>query len=364
MLTWGDDYPIHQTPDPVAFAGSDRNFYDRYFFNGYTADGGMFFAAALGVYPHLDIMDASFSLLVGGRQHNIRASKHLKSERMNLQVGPIEVSVLEPLRTLRVRVSDNDSGISADLTFAGRHAPIEEPRFTRRQGPRMFMDYTRMTQNGSWSGAITIEGQTITMEPGAVQGTRDRSWGVRPVGAPDSQPPAVSMPQFFWLWAPFNFADRSSFFHTNDDAAGKPWNRRAVIAPKDGAAAEYERPALQLTFRSGTRRVRSADIRLGDESKASLHIEPTGAAFYMSGLGYTHRTWGHGSDHGALATAYDTLDPSSIDDSAPEHMHIQALARAVLSQDGREVEGFGVLEQLLLGPHGPSGLTGLLDPAR
>jgi hypothetical protein len=30
MLTRGDDYPIHQTPEPIAYAGTDRNFYDRY----------------------------------------------------------------------------------------------------------------------------------------------------------------------------------------------------------------------------------------------------------------------------------------------------------------------------------------------
>ena len=35
-LSKGDDYPIHQTPEPVAYAGTDRNFYDRYFFNGYS----------------------------------------------------------------------------------------------------------------------------------------------------------------------------------------------------------------------------------------------------------------------------------------------------------------------------------------
>ena len=30
MLTKGDDYPIHQTPEPVAHpASSDRNVYDR-----------------------------------------------------------------------------------------------------------------------------------------------------------------------------------------------------------------------------------------------------------------------------------------------------------------------------------------------
>ena len=49
MLTWGDEYPIHQTPEPVWVAGSDRNFYDRYFFNGYSKDGSVFFGAAFGI---------------------------------------------------------------------------------------------------------------------------------------------------------------------------------------------------------------------------------------------------------------------------------------------------------------------------
>ena len=37
MLTRFDDYPVHQTPEPVAHPSTgDRNFYDRYFFNGYA----------------------------------------------------------------------------------------------------------------------------------------------------------------------------------------------------------------------------------------------------------------------------------------------------------------------------------------
>jgi len=63
MLTAGDEYPIHQTPEPIAFSGSDRNFYDRFFFNGYSADGETFFAAAMGIYPHLNIIDAAVSIL-------------------------------------------------------------------------------------------------------------------------------------------------------------------------------------------------------------------------------------------------------------------------------------------------------------
>ena len=39
MITKGDDYPIHQLPIPVAEVGTERNFYDRYFFNGYNKEG-------------------------------------------------------------------------------------------------------------------------------------------------------------------------------------------------------------------------------------------------------------------------------------------------------------------------------------
>ena len=40
MITSFDDYCIHQTHEPVAQpAQSDRNFYDRYWFNGFDPDG-------------------------------------------------------------------------------------------------------------------------------------------------------------------------------------------------------------------------------------------------------------------------------------------------------------------------------------
>ena len=41
MISKGDDFPIHQLPTPVAEVGTERNFYDRYFFNGYSEDGSI-----------------------------------------------------------------------------------------------------------------------------------------------------------------------------------------------------------------------------------------------------------------------------------------------------------------------------------
>ena len=49
------------------------------------------------------------------------------------------------------------------------------------------MDYTRLTQNGSYEGFIDVQGRRIAIKSGAVVGTRDRSWGVRPIGLSDPQ---------------------------------------------------------------------------------------------------------------------------------------------------------------------------------
>ena len=106
MLTKGDDFPLHQTSEPTAFAGTDRNFYDRYFFNGYSPDGSIFFAAAMGFYPQLGIIDASFCVIADGVQHNLRASRRSGGERLDLSVGPIALDWgfnLDPRASLEER---------------------------------------------------------------------------------------------------------------------------------------------------------------------------------------------------------------------------------------------------------------------
>ena len=89
MLTKGDEYPIHQTPEPIAYSGTDRNFYDRYFFNGYKDDGSDFFAIAFGVYPHLNVADASFVVVRNGVEVALHASRWL-GDRMDLNHGATE----------------------------------------------------------------------------------------------------------------------------------------------------------------------------------------------------------------------------------------------------------------------------------
>ncbi|MFM5895230.1 MAG: hypothetical protein ACKOQM_12480 [Novosphingobium sp.] len=358
MLTKGDDFPLHQTPEPVAYAGTDRNFYDRYFFNGYAPDGSGFFAVAFGIYPHLNVADAHFSAIRDGVQYNLHASRELGMERMDLQVGPIRIEIIEPLKVLRVTV--DDEGLKADLTFTGRAFPIEEPRFIHRIGPRTFMDYTRLTQNGHYTGWIEIDGERQVCAPGTA-GTRDRSWGVRPVGSRDEQPHGTGVvPGFFWQWTPLNFADSAVFFHANADAKGNMWNTRAVIAP-DGAndAGLFDTEGdMTAALASGSRWPEGGTLVIeGPDGPETIRLEPVGR-FQMRGLGYTSPKWGHGLYHGPLEVEREDFGIAQCNPGQFDNFHVQLPCRAISDKRG---EGFGVFEQLIIGPYRPLGLTEILD---
>lgn len=369
VLTKGDDFPIHQTAEPVAYAGTDRNFYDRYYFNGYPPGVGEdgFLAAAMGIYPHINVIDASFCFLTNGRQVNLHASRGLGMERMDTHVGPIRIEVVEPLEVLRITVDAPDENIRAELTFTGRAFPLEEPRFTRRNGPRVLMDVTRLTQNGRYEGWVEVDG-TRTDVSGWV-GTRDRSWGVRPIGARDEQPASPPIdPQFFWLWSPCVMEGGDLYFHTNDDAHGRFWNRRAAWRPEGGGVGDehhYDAAEYAIAWKQGSRHAQAATVTLTDETGDTKVAFDVGQTFMMKGLGYGHPAWGHGISHGeAVAVEREDFVPADLDAMQPHHLHIQASVGVTMTApDGSVRRGKGVLEQLVIGPHAPSGFKGMLDPA-
>lgn len=364
MLTKADDYPIHQTPDPIAYAGTDRNFYDRYFFNGYTTDGEVYFGAALGVYPYLNIMDAGFAVRIGKVQYNLHASRHMCMERSDTWVGPIRVEVLEPLKRLRVVVEDNENGISADLVFEGRHTPIEEPRTARRNGPRLIQDITRMTQLGRWSGWVRAGGQEIQLEPEVTLGTRDRSWGIRAVGLRDPQQPAsISEFQVWWFWVPAHFSDRVMHFFVNEDGDGNVWNLGAMMVHDDGRVEHLTDARLEIEFLAGTRFPARGTITARDTAGGLCTISvDAGPRFYLSGIGYMNPDWAHGLNKGELAIGYDEIRAKTVTRHEAPYQHPQAFANLTMTLPGGEVmQGFGCFESIVLGRHEPTGLASMYD---
>jgi hypothetical protein len=370
MLSPLDDYPIHQTGQPVAHpATGDPNHYDRYFFNGYDRDGEVFFGAAMGLYPNRQVIDAAFSVVHQGVQRSVFASGRIPLDRTTTTVGPVRVEVVEPLRRLRVVVDDQASGLQADLTFAARTQAVEEPRMTQHSGTRLRADYTRLTQWGSWRGTLRSGDLDLAVRPEAVLGTRDRSWGVRQVGEPMPGVPGGS-PQFFWLWAPLHFDDHCLHVALNDDARGRHWYESATripiladdVAPYgDPEAIEHLRSAdHDIEWEPGTRRASRARLLLRpwDGDPVDLQLEPV-LTFQMLGLGYLHPEWGHGRWKGESAVGRGEWVLSELDPLAVPHLHVQSLCRV---QQGDQ-RGVGVLEQLVIGPHHPSGLDQVLDGA-
>ena len=373
VLSSFDDFPIHQTSHPIAHtASTDLNHYDRYFFNGYTRDARLYFAAAMGLYPNRHVADAAFSVVVDGgtpdaRQINVHASRRAPADRADAnEVGPVKVEVLEPLRALRLTVDAPEHGLRAELTFVRRSAPIEEPHFRQQMGLRVVFDYTRLTQFGGWEGWIEIDGELVDLEPGETLGSRDRSWGVRPVGERGSTGAPIADPQFFWLWAPINFDTFSTHFDVNELFDGKRWHETGFVAPVEtgsGSSPEAMRAVdYRIAWSPGTRSAEWFEIDLipwvGEPS--TLRLEPL-FHFHMLGIGYGHREWGHGVWKGELAVDGDRWGLPVATPNAPEHVHIQAMVRATTSGGLGEHEGIGILEQLAIGRHVPTALDGLFD---
>ena len=76
-----DDYPIHQAIEPITIPGpTDRNFYDRYFFNGMDPEQEYIFEIGIGLYPNRHVIDAHFSISFKGKAIFISCQSTLRSK--------------------------------------------------------------------------------------------------------------------------------------------------------------------------------------------------------------------------------------------------------------------------------------------
>ncbi|MGB8502147.1 MAG: hypothetical protein WCE29_07565, partial [Mycobacterium sp.] len=177
MLGPVDEFPVHQVPQPIAWAGSsDRNFYDRSYFNAHDRTGYIFLISGIGYYPNLGVKDAFVLVRRGDVQTAVHLSDAIDQERLRQHVVGYRVEVVEPLRKLRI-VLEETEGVAVDLTWDGLFDVVQEQRHVLRSGNRITLDAQRFAQVGSWSGRISIDGEEISVEPSTWIGSRDRSWG-------------------------------------------------------------------------------------------------------------------------------------------------------------------------------------------
>lgn len=362
MITPADDYPLHQTSRPFRDPGTDRNLYDRFFFCGYptVGDVDVYFAVAFGQYPGRNVMDGAFSIVHGGVQRNVRGSRLLGHDRLDLQVGPLRIEIIEPLRRVSVHVDAPGAGVRAELLFDARGPAFEEPHYRWSPGHLTAMDITRLTQNGTWSGWVEVDGVRVVVDATTWRGTRDRSWGIRGTGNREvNAAPDGPAPQFYWLWAPLNFDDMNVLFDVNERADGSRWHENASVAAADPTAtAEHGMHTYDIGWRARTRHADGFSMQLQMPDR-TVGIELTSRlTFYMQGIGYGHPTWGHGMFVGPDERSHDEFVTADADETDLLLQHVQIVSDAVRDDGAR---GRGVLEMMIVGPHAPSGLGTYTD---
>ena len=355
-----DEYPIHQAPLSLRHvATSDRNFYDRCIFQAHDGTGDPFLITGLGVYPNLGVIDAYAVVRRGDVVHAVRASDALEeSVRLAPTVGPFSIEVVEPLRRLRLLCDAAQHGMQFDLTFEGTFPAIDEPQHVQRMGPKILLDACRFAQAGHWSGVLRAGGEEYAVDQTWVA-TRDRSWGIRPVG--DPEPPGRNADEplegFWWCWIPLRFDEFALMVILQEEPDGHRVLNEAVRVFSDGRTEQLGWPEIDIHYRPGSRHPEGATLHLARRGRRELTVEVETRGFLPLhvGAGYGgDPEWSHGQWKGrgwVEARSYDLTDPE-IAGRVPWGI-VDHAARAIC--DG--AQGWGIFEHGTFGRHDPSGFA-------
>ena len=371
ISSW-DDYPVHQTPEYVRHAAtSDRNFYDRYYFNLHPSSGEYFAIFGLGQYPNLGTTDAYCAVTHGDDHYVVRASRPL-TDRADTSVGPVRIEVVEPLRKLRVIVETDrpaESNLAMDVTWTSAIDPFEEPRqYLRTRGTVVF-DTQRFAQLGRWEGTLTVAGIDIAVTPDRCGGARDRSWGVRPVGEkqPDGIRQDLSVLAGMWNYMPADYGDHWLVYLCHEEPDGnRPMQTgvRVWLDP-DRPRELLGQPEWSHDVIVGTRLLAGSHITFSDApgGPITVHVEPLATNFISLGTGYgIDADWRHGMWQGEepveQALSYKVSEMRALG----QYGVVDSVARFTYNDPtcGPQ-EGYGLYEHGFFGPFPRLGLAGRGD---
>lgn len=355
MLSQMDDYPLHQIADVIQHVGtSDRNFYDRYYFNLHSSSDDLFMVMGMGQYPTLGTQDAFAVVRRGDKHHVVRASKEM-GDRMDTSVGPFRIEIIEGLETLKfVLEPSEDQPISMDLTWQRAIPAFLEPRqYIRRRG-RVLFDSMRFAQTGYWTGTLTVGDETFDVTPDRWKGSRDRSWGIRPVGEHEPQGihEGTQIMKGMWNYAPMQFDDFSILYIVNEHDDGTRELEEAVRVWNDperepewlGAPEHEHNVVVKQPY---TTFIDRSVLRFPDAPEGPLEIKvtPLTHVWVMVGTGYgLEADWKHGMYQGELKVEHMTLDMN--DDKDRMFGLVDNAARFELNGE----VGYGLFEYGFFGP--------------
>ena len=239
---------------------------------------------------------------------------------------------------------------------------------------RCIMNTSRFTQLGRWEGFFSVGGERTEVSAEATYGTRDHSWGVRPVGEPEVGAPGLTTtePGVYWVWSPiFWEGGFCTQFGSFEDRDGRPTqvsghrvpvyeSADAIPADSDPGIIDMASARHEIHWHKGTRLAERADFQLTqpDGEVLAFSLEPL-IRFHVLALGYQHPEWGHAVWKGEEVIGGESWKLDEIDLLDYKHIHNHQVCRATLG----DRTGIGTLETLAFGRHDPSGFKTMLDGA-
>jgi len=366
-LTILDDYPWHQTAAPMPLpATSDSHFNDGYYWGFFSH--GHFCYFGMRLYPNTNVMDGFAGGVFAGEQRTVRASRALRPDVHVLEVGPLRLTILEPMRRQRLELIENPSGVEFDVTITGTSpAFFESPDIHYRRG-RLINHVLRYTQLGRADGTLTVDGETEPIE--RWYSDRDHSWGIRSSMGPQipirGTEPSRGDPRAIRMWLPFELDDHCAMFSLHEDSDGNRIDFDGRIYWRDGRDVHLADARHSFRYLEGTRRLVGGELTLvtegGEEHDYELQV--VGDPWSAQGLGYV-RGWQDGATPGSWrGESYLESDRFVVNDPAeiagPPHVPVErrlgACEYPIEVRDSKGQSGIAQFEHMVYRPYRPYGL--------
>ncbi len=153
---------------------------------------------------------------------------------------------------------------------------------------------------GSWSGTLEVDGTAVRVDPSTTFGSRDRSWGVRPVG--EKEPEGIFADTVraggMWSYFPMRFDDHCIFYICSEGADGTRSLEQSERVWLDGRVEQLGRTEHAHSFVPGTRLLAGSTISFPDAG-FEIRCTPLLANFLAVGTGYgLEADWRHGMYQG------------------------------------------------------------------
>jgi hypothetical protein len=289
MLLGADEFPYHQITETFAgVAGSDPQWNDGHYVCGADQAGQISFTSNVRLYQNNDVLDGFVCIRHLDRQYNVRVSRRLRSDMNHLGAGPLRIELVEPMKTIRLVLEENEIGIAMDVQCHTIGVPYMGPIEVTRVDGRLLGERATYELAGACEGWVQVGNTRCQLDATSASFFRNHSWGNQPgrggpriYGAPT---PSRRRASGVRQWVLFNTATHSGFYF--QDPSGRAASGKGAILLADRAvpvvSVEHE-----LSFYEGGRRLKQGTFGLTTDAGEQYRYEFEDLGWvYCQGGGY------------------------------------------------------------------------------